>query len=749
MKLLHIINFLSVGGAERLLSQLLPLLNVTPECSVEVLVLRDVESDFAALLAEKGIVVHSLSLKSVRNPLAIFRLYKFIASYDIVHVHLFPSIYWVALASMLSRDSGPILVATEHNTHNRRRRFKLFRWIEKKIYGMYDAVVSISQQTDKNLRAWLEIQEDDPNFLVIENGIPVSDFATAIPYQKYELCQGASSKTPIVCMVARFSKQKDQATLIRSISRCSKDVRLLLVGEGNCEEERKLVEQLGLAEQVCFLGNRNDVPRILKTSDIVVLSSHWEGFGLSAVEGMAAGKPTVVSNVEGVGDIVAGVGIVFPRGDSRELQKQLEKLLDDSSHYATLSQRCRDAAEKYDIKLMCSRHLNLYLSLMKLKKSKVKKVTIVGSKLRDCLNFRLPLMLEFVQAGYKVYAVTPEGSDNDKAILKKHGISFVPVEMKRTGVNPFADILLLLRFLKVYREIRPTITLSYTIKPVIYSTIAAWMAKVPVKAGIIAGAGYAYLENSSKKQRVISAIVSALYWLSFRTMDLVFFQNKDDQKEFGKLFSISDHKSLVTNGTGVDVAHYSYSPVSSDVEEVVFLLIARLIREKGIEEYISAARQIKKQSKNAHVRFQLLGAVDDNPNSYASNEVSTWVKEGIIEYLGTTTDVRPFLKNCSAFVLPSFYREGVPRSILEALSTGRAVITTDNVGCRETVTPGKNGYLVPVRDVSSIVDAMQSLIDCPQELVDMGKAGRKIAEEKFDIKLINSVIISRTSQMRI
>lgn len=749
MKLLHIINSLSVGGAERLLSQLLPLLNAKLECSVEVLVLRDVESDFTVRLAKHGIVVHSLSLKSVRNPLAIFRLYKFIASYDIVHVHLFPSLYWVALASLLPKSSGPILVATEHNTHNRRRRLKLFRWIEKKIYGLYDAIVSISQQTDINLRTWLEIQEDDSKFSVIENGIPVSDFATAIPYQKSELCRDASSKTPIVCMVARFSEQKDQATLIHSISGLSKDVRLLLVGEGDCEEERRLVEQLGLAEQVSFLGNRDDVPRILKTCDIVVLSSHWEGFGLSAVEGMAAGKPTVVSNVEGVGDIVAGVGVVFSRGDSRQLQVQLEKIFSDSLYYKALSRRCQRAAKKYDIKLMSSRYLDLYLTLMNQKKSKVKKVTIVGSKLRDCLNFRLPLMLEFVQAGYKVYAVTPDGSESDKAILKKHDISFIPVEMKRAGVNPFADILLLLRFFKVYWKIRPTITLGYTIKPVVYSTIAAWVVKVPVKAGIIAGAGYAYLENNSRKQQVISFIVSALYWLSFRTMDLVFFQNKDDQEEFGKLFSISDHKSFVTNGTGVDVGHYSYSPVSSDGKEVVFLLIARLIREKGIEEYISAARQIKKQSRNTHVRFQLLGAVDDNPTSYASNEVSAWVKEGTIEYLGTTTDVRPFLKNCSAFVLPSFYREGVPRSILEALSTGRAVITTDNVGCRETVTPGKNGYLVPVRDVSAIVDAMQSLIDRPQELVSMGKAGRKIAEEKFDIKLINSVIISTTSQMRI
>jgi glycosyltransferase involved in cell wall biosynthesis len=230
----------------------------------------------------------------------------------------------------------------------------------------------------------------------------------------------------------------------------------------------------------------------------------------------------------------------------------------------------------------------------------------------------------------------------------------------------------------------------------------------------------------------------------------VFFQNPDDERYFVRSGMVSGRQRRVRiNGSGVDLARFAAAPLPDG--PVTFLLIARLIREKGIIEYVEAARLVK--ARHPGVRVQLLGSLDSNPTAIAAAEVDSWHKAGLIEYLGAVEDVRPILRQAHVSVLPSFYGEGVPRSLIEALSMGRAIVTTDMPGCRETVDRGRNGILVPPRDVGALADAMIRLVESPHELKAMAMAGRAVAEERFDVREVNRVILEamglRASSMRI
>ncbi|MGH6915423.1 MAG: glycosyltransferase family 4 protein, partial [Geminicoccales bacterium] len=230
---------------------------------------------------------------------------------------------------------------------------------------------------------------------------------------------------------------------------------------------------------------------------------------------------------------------------------------------------------------------------------------------------------------------------------------------------------------------------------------------------------------------------AALYRASLACCRSVFFQNQDDLDEFRRLGIVSERQELIrVDGSGVDTDYYGFA--RPQPEPPTFLLIARLLRDKGIVEYAEAARRLRAQYPQA--RFQLLGPVDDNPSAVAAAELDRWRAEGAIDYLGAADDVRPYLRASSVYVLPS-YREGMPRTVLEAMSTGRAIITTDTPGCRETVVPGANGYLVPVRDADALAVAMRRFITRPDLAIAMGAQSREIALQRFDVRRVNAVML--------
>jgi len=291
----------------------------------------------------------------------------------------------------------------------------------------------------------------------------------------------------------------------------------------------------------------------------------------------------------------------------------------------------------------------------------------------------------------------------------------------------------------IIRRVKPDCVLTYTVKPVIYGMLAARISGIQQRYAMITGLGYAFISSHSFGKKILKLTVSFLYKLSLAKAKAVFFQNNDDLNLFRnkKIIGEKSH-ALRVMGSGVDIEHFKFTQIPSG--KLVFLLIARLLNDKGIREYVEAARIVKEKRPNDEVNFFLLGSFDSNPAAIQPSVIEQWVSDGFIKYLGSTNDVRSYIEQCSVFVLPS-YREGMPRSVLEAMSMGRAIITTDAPGCRDTVVNNENGYLVPVKSIKELSIAMLKLIDNRQAIRKMGIKSRKMAEESFDVSKVNKVIL--------
>lgn len=369
------------------------------------------------------------------------------------------------------------------------------------------------------------------------------------------------------------------------------------------------------------------------------------------------------------------------------------------------------------------------------------RVFVLGSFADSLINFRGTLLREMVRCGHEVIACAPDASVEVQSELVRMGVRYLHVDMDRTGTNPMRDLGLVRRMLVLFRELRPDAFLGYTIKPVIYGTIAARMAGVPSIFSLVTGLGYAFLDRSPKG-RALRAVSILLYRISLRYNKKVFFQNPDDMQLFTKLGLVhASGQAVLVNGSGVDLQRFR--PVSLP-ESMSFLLVARLIRDKGVCEYAEAAKIVRKKAR--HVRFFLAGWIDSNPRSVTQEELQGWQDSGVVEYLGRLSDVREAIARCTVYVLPS-YREGTPRTVLEAMAMERSIITTDAPGCRETVKEGENGFLVPVRDAGALAEAMLRFIEDPDMAIRMGEASRRIACEKYDVRKVNEKMLGTMGLM--
>lgn len=349
MRILHVIASLEIGGAQRLLVDLLPLQANSER--VDLLVYEQVNNNFESSIEQAGIRIICLNEHNFHNPTIVLRLKKIFKKYDLVHAHLFPTIYWASLAA---RGEDVRLVYTEHSTSNSRRDKWYFRPVERFMYSRFDRIISISQQTQDSLTSWLG--QCDERFVVINNGVNTRKFTSV-----------TSSVIPkSLIMVSRFVSSKDQETVIRAMKRLENEVILYLVGDGeNRARCEKLAKELGVSERVCFLGSRSDVPELVASSYIGIQSSNWEGFGLTAVELMAAGKPVVASDVDGLKQVVEGAGLIFKKGDSEDLAMKISHLINDCNYYDTVSKKCIERSLLYDIKTMAKKYNNTYYELTK------------------------------------------------------------------------------------------------------------------------------------------------------------------------------------------------------------------------------------------------------------------------------------------------------------------------------------------------------------------------------------------------
>lgn len=361
---------------------------------------------------------------------------------------------------------------------------------------------------------------------------------------------------------------------------------------------------------------------------------------------------------------------------------------------------------------------------------------IIAGFADSLILFRGVLIADLVAGGLEVHVAAPGVSGNQptRAALERVGAQVHDIPAQRAGTNPLIDLWLLWKLFRLMRSTKPDVVLGYTIKPVIYGSIAAWLARVPYRFALITGLGFAFTNGREGR---LQNLIRRMYAFSLRHVDKVFFQNPDDQMLFHELGIVEPSvPTVVVNGSGVDIQRFAQESLPGG--EVRFLMICRLLGDKGVREYIEAAGRIR--AKYPTVRFHLAGWIDENPDSIAQAELDGWVKDEVIEYIGKLDDVRPAIAACTVYVLPS-YREGTPRTVLEAMAMGRPVITTDAPGCRETVVDGHNGYLVPVKSVEGLVTAMTRFIDDPMLASRMGACSRQIAVDKYDVHKVNAAML--------
>ena len=364
------------------------------------------------------------------------------------------------------------------------------------------------------------------------------------------------------------------------------------------------------------------------------------------------------------------------------------------------------------------------------------RIVAFGSASQSLVKARRPLIQALRQSGHKVLACAPDISSQRRKVLNSWGIETASVPMDRQGLNVLADLKTVYALYKLFLAWKPNKAISYNAKPAVYGSIAAWAAGAEPYI-IVTGLGRNY-SIDTHRARLVRRIMTVLYRAAFSVCKGVFFQNNEDPQLLRRLGALHNGVSThVTGGSGVDTEDFSLSPVPP---HSTFLCLARLIAEKGIREYVAAARRVKQQFPDAV--FQLAGHLEpDVPKAVSEAELEEWRNEGTIEYLGYVDDVRSTIAQSSIYVLPTYYREGTPRSILEALSTGRPIITTGAPGCRGTVESGVNGWLVAPKQVDDLAEAMIWMIENKERWPAMGLKSRQLAVEKYEVKVVNRIIM--------
>lgn len=355
MRILHVITSLKTGGAERLMVDLLPLIRSIGHHNVDLLVFNGMRTPFLEMLEERNIKILKLSMGSnVYNPLNIFRLVRYMSSYDIIHTHNTACQLFTPIAKLIAFALTP-LVTTEHSSNNRRRAKRWFKPIDKWMYNRYASVVCISDKSTQNLESYLGKRK---GIVTISNGVDTARFIR--PVKDVSLNQQF-----VITMVAGLRIEKDHETVLKAMTHLPDNYSLKLVGDGvKADTLKKMTTDLGLDDRVTFMGVRQDVPDILEQSDIVVLSSHWEGLSLSSIEGMASGRPFVASDVDGLHEMVSGAGVLFEHGNDKDLAEKIQWLCEHPEEYRKVAQCCQDKARQYDISVMAEKYIKLYNRLL-------------------------------------------------------------------------------------------------------------------------------------------------------------------------------------------------------------------------------------------------------------------------------------------------------------------------------------------------------------------------------------------------
>ena len=362
------------------------------------------------------------------------------------------------------------------------------------------------------------------------------------------------------------------------------------------------------------------------------------------------------------------------------------------------------------------------------------KIAVLSSHTSSLFWFRMDMMKEFVKHGHAVIALGPEPEVNWKRKFQENGIQYKQLFVERNGINPFSDLKTYKKLCQFMKEEKPDKVFTYQAKTVVYGSLAAKANGITEVYPLIAGLGSIF-RGAGLKNKIIKTVMKIQYRTACRASKKVFFQNNDDKNEFIYNRLIKEDKIVIINGSGVNLEKFKPKPLP---ETPAFLFIGRLIKDKGVMEYLEACKQIK--AEYPEIRCLLVGPYDTNPTALKPEELKPFIDQGIVEYFGEQSDVRPYIKQCSTYVLPS-YHEGTPKTVLEAMAIGRSIITSDAPGCRETVIDGYNGFLIPVKDIDGLIKKMKILTEDSSMTKCMAERSLKLAKEKYDVNLVNKSIM--------
>lgn len=747
MKLLHVITSLGTGGAEKLLAESASLYR-DQGLSIEVLLLNGNRHPLYNSLTKKNIPVHSLTsgnIKKIYNPLLIFKIIKYLKEFDIIHVHLFPTVYWVALAKKLTRSKA-VLIYTEHSTSNKRIKNRLFNRIEKYIYNQYDRVVAITDEIGEIHRSrFPEIPKC--KFVTIPNGINISSFGKP----EYTETTNPNGNQRTIIQVSSFRYPKDQETLIRALVHLPADVVLKLVGDGeNLPKCKELVNKLGLSGRVSFLGIREDIVSLLKSSEIVVLSSHYEGLSLSCIEGMASGRPFIASDVPGLHTIVAGAGLLFPYQDDNALALHIKKLLEDKTFYSEVVERCRERAQNYDIHTMADRYVALYNDLeTKARQPRLVRITTVPMS----FNLLLKGQMRFMSSYYDVRAVTSPGKEIEE-IEKNEGVGITTIPMSRK-ITPIADFRSFFRVYSYLKRVKPDIVHTHTPKAGTVGMVAAWLARCPNRLHTVAG--LPLLEARGYKRKLLDLVEKITYRCATHV-----YPNSAGLMEIiiRERLTTPDKLKVIANGSsnGINTSHFDPSLFDEESKkrlksesgigpvDFTFIFVGRMVGDKGINELVEAFKKIARSHPQA--KLLLVGPPEpelDPLKEETSQEIGE--NKNIIP-VGYQSDVRPWFSISDVLVFPS-YREGFPNVVMQAGAMGLPSIVSDINGSNEIVIEGKNGTIIPVKNSDAIYKAMERFLTDEDYISRLKENAREAITSRYEQKIVWETLLNEYKSLKI
>lgn len=752
LKVVHIISGLGQGGAETVLYRLATAPGQNVRHSV---ISMGAEGVFGPRLREAGIPVHTLNMQNPAGLLkGLWNMHRLLRELkpDVVQTWMYHA---DLIGGMVARLAGIRAVCwgirnSGADLHKSSLSARVFSWLCARSSAWIPAViVSCAESAAIRHQAW-GYRAD--RMQVIPNGYDLSRWqADAQARQQVREQWGVTDDTPVIGSVARWNPLKDHQNLVAALAlslRKHPSMRCVLIGHGmeaSNTELSALLNRHGVAGQVILLGRRDDVPYLMNGLDIHVLSSRAEGFPNVVAEAMASGVACVVTDVGDAAMMVDDASVVAPPQNPQALSTAIDTVVDQlgTPAHAERVQRGRERVGRlFSLEAMVNNYHKVWGRVAAGQSmTGCRRLLFVVNNPSFFLSHRLPLAVAARNAGFDVHVATMDGPSVPDILAQ--GLTHHVIPMSRSGKNPLKEIHSIYALWRLFRQLRPDVVHAATIKPVLYGGIAARLAGVPGYLAAVSGLGFIFM-RPERGFDFLRTAATFLYRLSLgHRNSRVIFQNSSDRDVLRKAGVVRPGQVVMIRGSGVDLD--AFNAVPEPAGPPVAIMAARLLTDKGVNEFVAAARLAA--NDHSGLRWQLVGSPDPgNPASVTPGQLAQWVREGLVECLGERSDVAQLYQQAHIVVLPS-YREGLPKSLVEAAACGRAVVTTDVPGCRDAITPGITGLLVPVRDAQALADAVVSLAHDGARRQSMGRAGRDLAESEFDIRKIAQLHVSLYTEL--